>query len=54
MMMESEFVVWMEELRERTYIQRYGYFADAAKLDATATDPTAADPTDTEKDALFQ
>ena len=39
----------MEELRERTYIQRYGYFADAAKLDTTA-----ADPTDTEKDALFQ
>jgi parvulin-like peptidyl-prolyl isomerase len=49
MMMESEFVVWMEELRERTYIQRYGYFADAAKLDTTA-----ADPTDIEKDALFQ
>jgi peptidyl-prolyl cis-trans isomerase SurA len=49
MMMESEFVVWMEELRERTYIQRYGYFADAATLDATSTDPTNA-----EKDALFQ
>jgi parvulin-like peptidyl-prolyl isomerase len=49
MMMESEFVVWMEELRERTYIQRYGYFADAAKLDATADNPV-----DTEKGALFQ
>jgi peptidyl-prolyl cis-trans isomerase SurA len=49
MMMESEFVVWMEELRERTYIQRYGYFADAAKLDTTT-----ANPNDTEKDALFQ
>ena len=49
MMMESEFVVWMEELRERTYIQRYGYFADAAKLDTTA-----ADPVGTEKGALFQ
>ncbi len=40
MMMESEFVVWMEELRERTYIQRFGYFADAAKLDSTINDPT--------------
>jgi peptidyl-prolyl cis-trans isomerase SurA len=49
MMMESEFVVWMEELRERTYIQRYGYFADAAQLDATAINPN-----ETEKDALFQ
>jgi peptidyl-prolyl cis-trans isomerase SurA len=49
MMMESEFVVWMEELRERTYIQRYGYFADAAKLDTTTANPYA-----TEKDALFQ
>jgi hypothetical protein len=46
--MESEFVAWMEELRERTYIQRYGYFADAAELDTTA-----ADPAGTEKDALF-
>jgi peptidyl-prolyl cis-trans isomerase SurA len=49
MMMESEFVVWMEELRERTYIQRYGYFADAARLDTTSTSPN-----ETEKDALFQ
>jgi peptidyl-prolyl cis-trans isomerase SurA len=49
MMMETEFVVWMEELRERTYIQRYGYFADAATLDARSDDPT-----NTEKDALFQ
>jgi peptidyl-prolyl cis-trans isomerase SurA len=49
MMMESEFVVWMEELRERTYIQRYGYFADAAKLDASTENP--AEP---EKGALFQ
>ena len=49
MMMESEFVVWMEELREHTYIQRYGYFADAAKLDTTASDPT-----ETEKGPLFQ
>jgi hypothetical protein len=39
----------MEELRKRTYIQRYGYFADAATLDATTTDPT-----DAETDALFQ
>jgi parvulin-like peptidyl-prolyl isomerase len=49
MMMESEFVVWMEQLREHTYIQRYGYFADAAKLDATADDPIG-----TEQGALFQ
>ena len=49
MMMESEFVVWMEELRERTYIQRYGYFADAATLDANSDDPTK-----TEKDSLLQ
>ena len=49
MMMESEFAVWMEQLRKHTYIQRYGYFADAAKLDTTATDSA-----NTEKDALFQ
>jgi peptidyl-prolyl cis-trans isomerase SurA len=49
MMMETEFVVWMEELRERTYIQRYGYFADAARLDAQSDNPTGM-----EKDALFQ
>ena len=49
MMMESEFVVWMEQLRKHTYIQRYGYFADAARLDATVDDPV-----DTEKGALFQ
>jgi len=48
-MLESEFVVWMEELRKHTYIQRYGYFADAAKLDTTVDDPV-----DTEKGALFQ
>jgi len=48
-MMETEFVVWMEELRKRTYIQRYGYFADAAKLDASIDDSTG-----TEKGALFQ
>ncbi len=41
MMMETEFTTWMEELRERTYIQRHGYFADAAKLDANAEDPNA-------------
>jgi peptidyl-prolyl cis-trans isomerase SurA len=49
MMMESEFAVWMEQLRKHTYIQRYGYFADAAKLDATVDNSV-----DTEKDALFQ
>jgi hypothetical protein len=49
MMMESEFAVWMEELRKRTYIQRFGYFADAARLDANVDDPTG-----TEKGALFQ
>jgi parvulin-like peptidyl-prolyl isomerase len=49
MMIEAEFVTWMEELRERTYIQRYGYFAAAARLDTTA-----ADSADAEQDALFQ
>ncbi len=48
-MMESEFAVWMEQLRKHTYIQRYGYFADAARLDAIVDDPV-----DTEKGALFQ
>ena len=49
MMMESEFAVWMEQLRKHTYIQRFGYFADAAKLDANVDNSV-----DTEKDALFQ
>jgi parvulin-like peptidyl-prolyl isomerase len=49
MMMESEFVVWMEQLRKHTYIQRYGYFADAARLDANVDNLV-----DTEKGALFQ
>jgi parvulin-like peptidyl-prolyl isomerase len=49
MMIEAEFVTWMEELRERTYIQRYGYFAAAATLDTTT-----ADSADAEQDALFQ
>ncbi len=49
MMIEAEFVTWMEDLRERTYIQRYGYFADAAKLDTTA-----ADSADAGQGALFQ
>jgi len=39
----------MEKLREHTYIQRFGYFADAAKLDTTSVDHS-----DKEKDALFQ
>jgi len=43
MAMESEFNVWMEELRKRTFIQRYGYFADAAKLDAAANNPAATE-----------
>lgn len=49
MLMEAEFVVWMEELREHTFIQRYGYFADAAQLDATTDNPA-----DTETGAPFQ
>jgi len=49
MMMETEFASWMEELRKRTYIQRFGYFADAAKLDSAAA---AADKD--ESSALFQ
>jgi peptidyl-prolyl cis-trans isomerase SurA len=31
--MEQEFIKWMNELREHTYIKRRGYFADAAVLD---------------------
>ena len=53
MMMESEFVVWMGELREHIFIQRYGYFADAAKLDATSNYP-AGNLGDTDKGVLFQ
>ncbi len=49
MMMETEFVDWMEELRKHIFIQRYGYFADAARIDAFSTDPD-----DMEKGALFQ
>jgi len=48
-MMEAEYVKWMEKLRDRTYIQRFGYFADAAKLDSASVDPTAQ-----EKGALLQ
>jgi hypothetical protein len=32
---------WMEELRDRTYIERRGYFADAAR---TAEPPAADQP----------
>ena len=53
MMMESEYVAWMEELRTHIFIQRYGYFADAAKLDASSVDP-AGNIDDTKKGALFQ
>ena len=49
MMIEAEFVTWMEELRERTYIQRYGYFADAARLDTSSANSANAG-----QDALFQ
>ncbi len=49
MLLETEFVIWMEELRDRTYIQRYGYFADAAKLD-----PQSESQDSTESGALFQ
>jgi len=52
-MMETEFVVWMEELRDHIFIQRYGYFADAAKLDATSGNLTGS-LDDTGKGALFQ
>jgi peptidyl-prolyl cis-trans isomerase SurA len=49
MMIEAEFATWMEELRKRTYIQRFGYFAEAAQLDTTA-----ADSADSKQDALFR
>jgi peptidyl-prolyl cis-trans isomerase SurA len=39
--MEKAYRVWMEELRGRTYIDRRGYFADAAQLGDT-TFPLAA------------
>jgi len=30
--LEQEYRTWMEELRGRSYIERHGYFADAAKI----------------------
>jgi len=30
--LEQEYHTWMEELRGRSYIERHGYFADAAKI----------------------
>jgi peptidyl-prolyl cis-trans isomerase SurA len=31
--LEGEYRTWIEELRGRSYIERHGYFADAARLD---------------------
>jgi len=36
--LEQEYRTWIEELRGRSYIERHGYFADAAKLRARAGD----------------
>ncbi|MDJ0850388.1 MAG: peptidylprolyl isomerase [Myxococcota bacterium] len=36
----AEYRTWMEELRSRTYIERRGYFADAASLRNTGTPAT--------------
>jgi peptidyl-prolyl cis-trans isomerase SurA len=47
--MEQEFVKWMDELRDHTYIKRRGYFADAATLD-----PTAPQSADSETDPLIR
>jgi peptidyl-prolyl cis-trans isomerase SurA len=48
--MDKAYRVWMEELRGRTYIDRRGYFADAANLGDT-TFPIAAPPTEPEAPA---
>ena len=42
--MDKAYRVWMEDLRAKTYIDRRGYFADAAKL-GDVTFPGAEDPT---------
>jgi peptidyl-prolyl cis-trans isomerase SurA len=49
MMMETEFVTWMEDLRDHIYIQRYGHFADAAQLDTQSSNSA-----DAESGSLFQ
>ena len=42
--MDEEFVNWMNQLREHTYIKRRGYFADAAKLDDVTPNSENSDP----------
>lgn len=47
--LEEEFIKWMEDLRETTYIKRRGFFADAANFE----DPTSRSP-EAPPDSLFQ
>ena len=47
--MEQEYTSWMNEIRERTYIKRRGYFADAAELD-----PATPDSEDSEAEPLIR
>jgi peptidyl-prolyl cis-trans isomerase SurA len=39
--LEQEYRTWIEELRGRSYIERHGYFADAAKLRSRRDEPDA-------------
>jgi hypothetical protein len=34
--LEQEYRTWIEELRGHSYIERHGYFADAARLGAAS------------------
>lgn len=58
--LEEEWIRWMDELREHTYIKRRGYFADAAKLGGSKLeDPTQfkegpSIPAPAESDPLVQ
>jgi peptidyl-prolyl cis-trans isomerase SurA len=49
--LSTEYRKWMDELRERTFIERRGYFAEAAKLTGVAAAPGAAtkSPSDFER-----
>jgi parvulin-like peptidyl-prolyl isomerase len=41
--MEAEYTIWMEELREHTYIKRRGYFANAANFDPIEPETESSD-----------
>jgi peptidyl-prolyl cis-trans isomerase SurA len=42
--LEQEYRIWIEELRGRSYIERHGYFADAANLGDQKTFPVSPEP----------